>query len=540
MFPAQAPQPSPSTPLPAAPPPADVQVAVWEDWKHFPQSKLKIQRINEVGDREDLGTIPRDGQDEHILAHVRYRPGKYLIQPIDDFGRVLTQDPYVRLFPPDHPLIRSRAEGGHGGIPGTSPAAPVIVGIPADQVMAMMAKERAEMMALLAAERERLEAERKAIMDERDKISKERLQLAVANTSSALEVQNALIDRSQKRDDQAQLAILQVLTQARESDESRHRRDMEARAAEQKLIIEQMKTTIEMERIKLEKEETARKEREAERERREERERKERKEELERKIAEAEAKAEREREREREFYKRLSEIQQSQRDPLATMSKVVEQLAPLKEMFGLKGPGEQDDTPKEPKGLAEVVGDLVSTYINSQVKMTEIQAKMAQGALDDDEEEVDENGIPLTGANPAQAQIAGPTQAQGNPAAAVGHPPGGAPAPQAPAGGIPEDSQDLSIRVAARARHTGLDAASLKRARQAIKVMVQTVRSTPESERLTVVMGTLQAEPLAGAYMKVVGIRTALLEAGLSADDAAKVVAVADSTGMLQPDVRRD
>jgi hypothetical protein len=501
-------------------------VAMWPQGKKKADKpfRLKVQLFGDEGERLDMGYMPPGAGQEHLIAKYK-KPGIYILTPVDEFGQE-ADSPIKQNIPANHPMLLAHRQGEVSPLNMAAMMQPQQTGID-PTIVSLFKAELAE------AHRQRDEAAKLVkemhahYAQELDKLSKDRMSLAVDNASSALDMQAQVLERAQRRDDDTQMKMTNLFTAQQQMTQQAFQ-----------LQMEQLRISAENERMRQSRElemEKQRMERERE-ERREllEREREERKIQAERERQDNERRMTMERElvqqqraNDQAFFERTLAIQQKQGDPLAQFASTMQKLGPLTD--GIKGifgmPAEEET---KGKGWLESIMGLVPVIINAQVEMSKAKA-LAQIPQYEEEEYEDapqqqQQYIPQYPQQP-QMQQQMPQQVQ-QPVA-----------PPAPPVVVVPVERPLMDLVAERAMP--LPPKTQKAARKAIKVLVGSLSHAAQSEWLATIMEALQACPEALDYLKAVGIKTSLLEAGATEAMVTSIVSFVDSSGLVPSDIPR-
>lgn len=526
----------------------NVQIPIWEEAGEIGDGvyRLKVMRLNDDNERESLGYLAHDaGETQMINAYPM--AGTYFILPVNEFGQPRRAEPYKVIVPPDHPiLLRAQSKMPSRTLPGGGAGISEL-----DRLLAFIAEERKSNEARNALMQAQLEADRRALADERAQLAKERLSIASQTAGSTVEIQSKLIDRDQSRADAAQTLLLQASSAMQAAQDARAKAAAAAEQARAELQMKQLQMTHDqalarieasskVEQVRLEqyradlkaeqtrKEAEMRSQREEDRRRDEERRKDDEKREERRRADEAAA-AERRQKADQEHYERMLKLNAEKSNPLGGIDGVVALVTKLQTV--LPGLGLGGAEPAGPKSLIETVGDVVKGFFEMQTKTAEIQARLA--TMTDEEEEPEEIGqIPVQPISQGGQPISQGGQPQPQPAQPVNAPPVG--------GGSPRDAAAATAATRLNAKQPPLAPEVIKRARQSIRALVPDLIKQAEDQRVPYVMAAIQAEQTIPSYFEVVGIRTGLIEAGVDPNMAAQMVAIIDALNVVPPHVPRN
>lgn len=509
----------------------DVSIPIWEDASAYGSDtyRLRIQRLNLDGTRSDLGHIAGDAS-EAALINEWPEAGTYLVMPVDEHNRSLRDQPYRRTIAHDHILLKKkRAEMGQNGTTSS-----VAAGI--DPYIALMR----EQMAMMQSKMEQMEANYQAKMErvvEREReIEQRALALTVEQNASSAELHQQILQQQQDNFTQVQslaeqrnqqfMLQLQAMNDARAEADRRQREQDEIRYAQQLERERETRRRDEEERQRshermLEKE-AARREREIEAMRQQQAYQQQMWEEM---AKRREAADQREREREQAFMERQLEASEARKNPIQTVGDLLKPFGyTVADLLPLITGGAK-------KSVIETIASTAAEVVKASVQSGGLQGLVAQ-AQGQMEGEEDEQYIPVQVASGQIAMVPRSALAE------IGDdevPPDLAPqiapqAPQAPqtptdyidgsavfgkpgAGPIlPPQPTVIETPVVVAKPNVPLQVA--KPARKAIRMLVGDLSGCDQSEWVPKIVQMIADTPESLEYLKIMTVRSALLEAG--------------------------
>jgi hypothetical protein len=517
--------------------PPDVNVPLWEDAHSYSGGtyRLKVQRQNPDGTRDDIGWLPADASDASLIAKWP-SPGTFLVMPVDEHGAQLRTQPYRLNIAADHSLLRKLGGAAPGAQP-TSSTPDALVQFLTRQLAAMERREELRDI--------RFQEEKAAARLEREQLEQRKIAFAVEAGSQQTEIQGRLIDQNSARADAQMRAQEERAERMMAEKERAHQMNMEVmrQNSEQQRAAEASRQQDEMRRRDQQRDdEMARRDRDRadeilrrDREREESRafalEREQSREkafERDRLFVQANMESKREffqqqMEQQREWQDAKMKLVESQ-DPIATVKKLVGEVVPLAaalgidadKLAGLFGGGSKSAL----ETIAGTVSDIAKSQFGGGAPMGAEQAQMLEEHPQGDEDLVqvqlgDGQTAMVTRAQlqeyqQAQAEAASAEQAR----AAQVFAKEGEEAPEPPSAPTDESLPE----------QPAVDLKVAKPSRKALRMLVGELSGSPESEWLEKVARCLRDTPEAIEYLKIVSIRGALAEAGAPAEMCEKIV----------------
>jgi hypothetical protein len=515
---------------------------MWKDASRSPRTvQLRVCHVEE-GIEYHVGTIHAQASVSELVRKFK-KAGVYKLTPVDVTGGATGSSFAIPIAPDHQELLKLRHDedtptnGSSGaGVPGFAPAGldPQVLAFFSQQVQGAraQAQEQAEL----------VEKEREQLREEWNRVSKERMSLAVTNTGAAMDLHAKLIDKDQERATGAQAQLMSFMQAQQQLSESRNDGVLQQQQQQFNLIQQQMKAALDAERLRLDAEK-ARMQEGRDRDRNDQ----------ERRDTERQGAWEREQERSREHNRMmlaLIEKQHEASDPFGSVEKLIEKGAPLvalaKEFIpGLLGGGAAS------AGMAETIATTIGDVVKGQIEVAKISAQAqaeaikaaGEAAQASDEYEMIEQLTPEQYAELQASQGNLPAEPETPPTpwgekdftqaeAPVGSPfAASQPPAQAPQRTFHLPQQPDAVRA--------LDPSISKVARKAIRELVQEIRQTPQEEWAPMLVGAFGDIPQIGAYVQAATIKTALIEGGADLGLAEAVVANLDASGLLPPDFPR-
>ena len=539
-------------------------IPIWEQYnirKGEGFYQLRIQRMNEVGRREELGELPADAGPNHLI-HRYKKPGRYLIMPVNEHGKSMLNDPKIIDIPADHPVLAELLAKPDGLRP---PPMPPSMGMGGDLLNYLSKREMRELEERRYVE-EKARTEQARLDESRSAVAREHADIARKSTDQATTLFTKVLEGDRDRSAQlmreqreareaAAKRMEEQYDRAQREDKARADRMMEQQGGFFAQVLQLNNQTIERERTRLTLEAAEkRRQDEADREYRntmvqEERrrwearmqqERDERRQQADdRELARKEEQdrrdraSERERGRDMEHQRMMMELmkdRQSASNPLAAITTAVIAAKPVMDLLGV-------DVSDLGEGLRNVLAggnDEPERGVFGEL-MDVAKAALTSGAL---------GGLPalagppppdydeyLGEAEPEPAQLtydfaAGAVAEPQGIAALAAHEAnlaGGAPAsanPVPPAPSTPAHPADA------------LDSDTKRTARRALRQLIDQLTQADASTWPEVVGAAVMAggEPVL-SYLAACGITFSAREAGASAEMAAQLVTAVDAAG---------
>tara|TARA_Y100000296_G_scaffold82578_1_gene111963 strand:- start:936 stop:2735 length:1800 start_codon:yes stop_codon:yes gene_type:complete len=536
------------------------QVTTPPMWKDASRSPRTVQlRVCHVRDGIDyhVGAIHARASVRELARKFR-RPGVYRLTPVDMTGNS-TGSTFPIAIAEDHEVLREEAasaNGQGGGVPvghgtGLGQLDPAVLAFFSQQVET--ARSEAER------ERRALQQERQQLQTEHRQISKERMSLAVTNTSAAVDLHTKLIDKDQERNSSAQDRLLMFMQAQQDLQAQRSEAMMLQLQQQSALVQKQMETSVQSEQLRLDAERTRIQE-----------ERKREREDQRRREDESKRANEREAERQREHTRlvvSLLEKQNTPVDPMATVTGMLEKAEPLMDMAKKYLPMLQLGGAAG-GGITETIASTIGQVVQGQVEVAKAQAEaMAQTAALHQQQIAEippeEYEAMMMAQQQAQAGAAHPgQQLQPHQAAPFQAPsqsvmdrpggsPMGGPTPDAsaafapsfyPQGEEPPPFQSYDptpapspYRAAPPDSAAEMAPAQAKAARRAVRILVQQLRTLPQGDWIEAVTGAITHDPVVVPFLRLVGIRGAIMECGGDMNLADAVIHTLDAVGDLVP-----
>ena len=534
-------------------------------WKDASRSPRTVQlRVCHVRDGIDyhVGSIHAKASVREMARKFR-RPGVYRLTPVDMTGNS-TGATFPIAIAEDHEVLREEA-AAHGPAlgGGNGAAAQMSLGQLDPAVLAFFGQQVETTRAEVERERRALQQERHQLQSEHRQISKERMSLAVTNTGAAMDLHTKLIDKDQERAVGAQDRLMLFMQAQQDLQAQRSQAMLEQQQHQFALVQKQMETTVKSEQLRLD----------AERIRIQEDRGREREDQL-RKDEAAQLAVERESERQREHNRMmlaLMEKTHAAQDPFGSLSSMAERAEPLVELAKkylplLQGGGGGGG------GITETIASTIGQVVQGQVEVAKAQADaMAQAqtaAMMAQQQQIEEMGPEEYEAMMMAQQMQGrapqgpppggqlqPHQAQppGGPQQSVmmdrdGGSPMGGPTPDASAAFapsfFPEGQPALGpeivdspypYRAAPEDSAQAMAPAEAKSARRAVRNLVKALKGLPQGDWIEAVTSAITQEPVIVPFLRLTGIRGAIMECGGDAYLAEDIIETLDSVGDLVP-----
>ena len=539
-----------------------------------PTSILHVEWLNPAtAEREYQQRLPPDATHEVLITACK-KPGKYYLTPMSANGEPLSEPVVVNIAADNPTLVAALASVSSGVGMGFMPSNGSNEAIEILKNELAMVREREER------QRAEFQIEKESLRKEREELASQRLALSVNNTSTMNELQGTLIRQHHDRAESMTTTLAVMAEKAAGRDADRHRqmldrldKDREAREREYAFKIKEMEALSKI-RIAEEKSksEIDRLERDS-RNRAAERESKER---LARERQDHDARMERERE---DSKNRATEAEARYKSANKPIHKQIADWAPLLATFGLDVPGVIGKLMGAggTQTITEIVGTTVAEGIKGYVEVRKAELQLQADAGEGGEETFTltlPNGqqVTLTQSELNQLQAAQAAQAQAQAQATPGQP---AQLPMTPPDfeqqqfdaqfgrqptapfayqplppavvpgkevhtGVPSDVLDFPQQASPRdAAVAALPVATQKKARYALRELISDLEVTPEDEWSSLIMATLAETPEGAAYLRARSIYGSAIEAGASVELANKLVAFADSSGLIPADIPR-
>jgi hypothetical protein len=513
---------------------------MWKDASRSPRTvQLRVCHVEE-GIEYHVGTIHAQASVSELVRKFK-KAGVYKLTPVDVTGGATGSSFPIPIGPDHQELLKLRHDedtnGSNGvAVPGFAPA-----GLD-PQVLAFFSQQVQNARAQAQEQAELVEKEREQLRDEWNRVSKERMSLAVTNTGAAMDLHAKLIDKDQERATGAQAQLMSFMQAQQQLSESRNDGVLQQQQQQFNLIQQQMKAALDAERLRLDAEKSRMQEA-RDRDRTDQ----------ERRDTERGAAWEREQERSREHNRMmlaLIEKQHEASDPFGSVEKLIEKGAPLVALAkdflpGLLGGGAAAG------GMAETIATTIGDVVKGQIEVAKISAQAQAEAIKaagdaanaPGEYEMIEELSPEQFAELQARQGNAPpeTDPVGNPwgekdFTQAEAPPGSPFAASQPTSSPPQRTFHLPQQPdAVRA----LDPSVAKTARKAIRELVREIRQTPQEEWAPMIVGAMEDLPQIGAYVHAATVKAALLEAGADLGLADAVIANLDASGLLSSEFPR-
>jgi hypothetical protein len=201
-----------------------VEVPLWNRANNAPRtSRLRVQYVEIDGNATECGHLPHDASLDTLIKKWP-KSGTFLITPIDQMNRPMSMDPIKFTVSEDHDILRA-VKGSNGmtanGVPAfAAPQMPPEVW----EFLRVQQQNAEKQLKMLQSQNEQIRSE---MRDKDDQVSKERMALAVNNTTAALDVQQQLIARDQERQDKIQQQQAQYWENMSSSADQRHQMALE-------------------------------------------------------------------------------------------------------------------------------------------------------------------------------------------------------------------------------------------------------------------------------------------------------------------------
>ena len=368
-----------------------VSVPLWNRASSAPRtSRLRVQFVEIDGNATECGHLNYDASLETLIRKWP-KSGTFLVMPVDQMNRPMSHDPLKFIVSKDHDILRQVQGATNGSAGGVSQFMSSQIPPEVWNLIEANRKNSEMQVQMLLEQKERLQDEMRA---KEERVSKERMALAVNNTTAALDVQQQLISRAQERDDATQQHVMVMMQAMSENAEQRHAMAMERMKSEalanaqmvqanQSTLIqmlqngadsERQRNSDDRERLRLAREE-------------------ERRWELDRRKADQLETRERENQRweaqqrqhelERQYHDRQMELLRTQSeasDPFNSIEKLLEKGTGLVELVKLLGVdkllGGNSQT-----GLVGVAAETVGKALEGYLEIAKIQAGAGAGAM---------------------------------------------------------------------------------------------------------------------------------------------------------------
>lgn len=224
-----------------------VEVPLWNRANNAPKTaRLRVQYVEIDGNATECGHLPHDSSLDTLIKKWP-KSGTFLITPIDQMNRPMSMDPIKFTVSEDHDILRA-VKGAAGmtanGVPAfAAPQMPPEVW----EFLRVQQTNSEQQMKILQQQNEQIRSE---MRQKDEQVSKERMALAVNNTTAALDVQQQLIARDQERQDRLQGQQAQYWENMSASAEQRHHMAMERmktdQAAQQAMMQQNQQMMLQM------------------------------------------------------------------------------------------------------------------------------------------------------------------------------------------------------------------------------------------------------------------------------------------------------
>ena len=565
----------------------EVRIPIWEDSHRYNNGayRVSVSRVTPEGITSSLGFMPADSSEDNVIARGQGAPGTYLVMPVDEHGEALRQQPYRRTVDAQHPAVMRYVASTASGV-GNSQMA--MMAAPSGGMSPEMLGFFQNVLLGKDAERDEIRADMRARDSEINRVreASSKMQLAVAtdHTRNALSVQQSMLDADRARQDHVRDRELEQQKERAAADTASREAEAERAQTFYGAMLAQQRVAAEADQARRDDEAKRREEDLRRREmqmlddakrrdswaREQERSRMER--------------AERERSRDQEHMKlmvSLLEKQHAASDPFAALTQMIERTGPLKEML----PQLFGSAPTAPQGVMGLITTVVTEGMRTFTEMQRIQA--GSGELEPEDAGLLEQmpmspelqaqlsaagqmpmltdqGVPMTEdqifavqQQQAQAQHAQAAHAeQQRRMAAFASPTASVQAltpaaPTDPGVGAPAQVVDAQVVVAPPTFDPGAVVVALpdavkrvppvvrKKAREAIREMVATLKKLPKVQWQGAITASIMQTPQVIAYITAATIRAAMMEGGADAEFAAQVVASIDASGLVPATIPR-
>lgn len=512
---------------------------MWKDASRSPRTvQLRVCHVEE-GIEYHVGTIHAQASVSELVRKFK-KSGVYKLTPVDLTGGATGSSFAIPIAPDHQELLKIKDTGSSNGTNGGAFTVPPPAGLD-PQVLAFFSQQVQAARAQASSQVELIESERQQLREEWNRVSKERMSLAVTNTGAAMDLHAKLIDKDQERATGAQAQLMSFMQAQQQLSESRNDGVLQQQQQQFNLIQQQMKAALDAERLRLDAEK-ARMQEVRDRDRVDQ----------ERRDQDRQSAWEREQERSREHNRMmlaLIEKQHEASDPFGSVEKLIEKGAPLMALA-------KDFLPNliggaAGGGMAETIASTIGDVVKGQIEVAKISAtaqaeaiKAASEMQGEPEYEMIEELTPEQFAQLQAAQAGAPppepeptpnpwgekdfTQAEAPPGSpfAASQP---SPATESRTFHLPQ--QPDAVRA--------LDPSIAKAARKAIRELVMEIRQTPQEEWAPMIAGVFSEVPQIAAYVEAATIRAALLEGGADLGLTDAVIQRLDSSGLLSADFPR-
>jgi len=193
-----------------------------------PGYRLRIQRRTDVGRLEELGEMPAAATPDEVTARIG-APGFYMLMLVDDIGRPLEKTVREYNIAKDHPFFLAQRQ--HAQAPGVAPGAPygappTAGGMPDSPATMLLLEtlknELAELRKSNAITEARMAAMQKQVADERMQLAEERVKAAQATIKTTVDLQEVVLEKHTKQQEQAQHQLVLIMQTQAELMEKRH------------------------------------------------------------------------------------------------------------------------------------------------------------------------------------------------------------------------------------------------------------------------------------------------------------------------------
>ena len=471
----------------------------------FPAAtQFRVYHLQE-GQPHSVGVIAIDANESEFIHKFHSAcPGKFVLRPVDEMGNYLGSE-FTHTVSPHHPALEASTSGSPMAPLGRDPSE-ILMEVMRERERQIAAKE-ARLEAELRRRDQQISMERAAIQEERADVASERVAMASQASATTATISERQIEATRdagREQFQAMAQLFQntngMMQQVMQYQSQNHEQAMERAKNDQQFALERFQQSQERER---------------ERER----------------IRGKEARlvAEQARENDRAHFRAVTELQ-ANNGSIGGAKKLLNEfgLTPSDLFQALKGSdGESPSTGSTligvlgevAKSFAKASGDAAKAQAEAQAKQLEAVAAMQQhnpqlvsrdqgGFVDSeylDEEEDYEDFETLE------------------------------PAPQDLGGSPPE------VLAAFRADPSpvALDLGTQKKARKALRVLVQEVGGSPSSDWQGIITARVIQTPEILEYVRAVTIRKALVEAGAANGLDSHIIQAIDESGLVPTDIPR-
>jgi len=369
-----------------------VEVPLWNRANNAPKTaRLRVQYVEIDGNATECGHLPHDASLDTLIKKWP-KSGTFLITPIDQMNRPMSMDPIKFTVSEDHDILR--AVKGSAGVTANGVPAFAAPQMPPEvwEFLRVQQTNAEKQMKMLQEQNEQIRAE---MRQKDEQVSKERMALAVNNTTAALDVQQQLIARDQERQDRLQSQQAQYWENMSSSAEQRHHMAMERmkadQAAQQAMMQQNQQMMLQMlqnssqadrqrmeddrERLRIAREEERRWEADRRREEREEQNRREQ---------DRWESQRREQERQQQYHEKQIEmlrLQNETSDPFKSIEKLLEKGSGVVDLVKALGVDKLIGGGSGPSGFLGVATETIGKALEGYLEIAKIQAASAAPAV---------------------------------------------------------------------------------------------------------------------------------------------------------------